>query len=260
MLFKEVALTIAFAATALGAVIPTVENTHSHKKRDHAESVDIWQTSKTATEEYSQKTDNEWKQVHLKFPMTIFNKSATYVYFSMNGLISLDKPTKALSVPEKDFPIDSAVCNKAGSSCIPDNTVALLWQDLFMPKNGSYSVSWVYHDAVLAPQIRRHYHFTWSVCDKAGALTATGECSPSATRFFQMNYYENAPGVFHILYYNAPKDSKLPGIVGAQSYPQYLQVQDIPHTVRPDEGFSISCLILDTSSNTIKYPTKYEDC
>ncbi|EWC46025.1 hypothetical protein DRE_04818 [Drechslerella stenobrocha 248] len=268
MLFKGIALTATLATTVLGAamrmpVFDSVSQVHANRKRDYLVVDEIWQSYQTATPEYSHKTDDQWLKVHLKFPMKIYGKSSSVVYFNMNGLISLDKPSKALSVPAKDLPVDSVSCsnNRASYSCIPDNTVALLWQDLFIPTNGTFSVAWVYHDAVLQSNIRRHYHINWKVCDKtATAVTATGECSPSAYRSFSLNYFENTPGVFHLQYHNIPKNTTLPGIVGAQSYPQHMQAQEAPNMVLEREGFSMSCLIMDTNTGTFKYPTQSNQC
>ncbi|KAF3909115.1 hypothetical protein ABW21_db0205922 [Orbilia brochopaga] len=260
------------AATALGAALPRPGNDPSNltkyhqyggygdpskqslsklNRRDYVITNDVYWSNVNTTEEYSQATDDAWAEVQLEFPMTIFDKSSSKVYFSMNGLISLSNPGQISSLPPKNLPIDPANC---GSSCIPDNTLALLWQDLYIPpKTPDLGVNWVYHEpSTSAPQLGHHYHIFWTVCQKGVPIDKPdSEDAPpcgNATRTVQLNYYEKRPGMFYITWSDIPDDLKDPFIVGAQAYPKYLSGK-YPG-VYPGYPYKQGCLILDTQKDT----------
>ncbi|KAK6336280.1 hypothetical protein TWF696_001842 [Orbilia brochopaga] len=262
MLLDLVALITAFAATTFGAALPAGDPTNSLDKRDTVESADIWKIDDDSTEEYSRETDDAWSKVELKFPMQIFDKSSTTIWLSMNGLISLDEPSSNPSVPARDFPIDPASCG-LGTSCVSNNTVAVMWQDLYMPPigaNGDLSVEWVHHYPSLSPEIGYHYHFIWSVCDKktaaGGIPTGMKKCG-KASRLFVLNYYENQPGVFHMSW-NFDPDVTTSGVIGVQAYPKYMQIP-LPENM-PSEKYPYSCAILDTVKNIAVVPRTRAAC
>ncbi|KAK6335568.1 hypothetical protein TWF696_002339 [Orbilia brochopaga] len=266
MISQSIALTAAFAAVALGAALPAVDSTKgSLEKRDHIEFLDIWQAD-NATEKYSRETDDAWKRVHLRFPMTIFGKSDTTVYFSMNGLISLGKPGIGRVLPSESCTF--------GSSCLPDNTLALDWTDLYIPpESGSQSVAWTYHDATLRPDIREHYHISWNVCAKGQPATATPGSCGDAARSFNLNYYKNKPGVFYIQYSAVGKKDfpKNYGVIGAQSLTSNEKLEfELPSKPsNVEEPFIVggvdysrarSCVIIDTNKKTVTTPINDESC
>ncbi|KAJ6257617.1 hypothetical protein Dda_7404 [Drechslerella dactyloides] len=264
MLLGAVSLTAAFVATAFGAALPLVDPPKSLEKRDYVESYEVWEINDNSTEEYSRETDDAWSKVELKFPMTIFDKSSSTVWFSMNGLISLDEPSANPSIPTKQLPIDPASCG-LGSSCLPKNTLALMWQDLFMPIGvEGLAVEWIYHEPSLRPDIGHHYHIIFNVCDKKAVLSdgipkETKKCG-KATRFFGLNYYENKPGVFHISWH-FDKEVTNPGVIGAQAYPKYIQVPYPGNIDLPDNpDYYVSCIILDTVKGTTIVPKDRKDC
>ncbi|KAF3909868.1 hypothetical protein ABW21_db0205970 [Orbilia brochopaga] len=262
MVYTNIALTATFAAVALGAALPPAGNL---AKRDHVESLDVFQAS-NATEQYSRDTDDAWVKVDMKFPMTMFGKSDSTVYFSMNGLISLGKPGNDRLLPSESCTL--------GSSCLPDNTLALDWTDLYIPPNaGDQSVTWVYHDAVLRPDIREHYHIGWSVCSKTPDATAKPGTCGTAARTFTLNYYKNKPGVFHIRYDSTNKEDfpKNFGVIGVQSFSSSEKLEfELPEKAtipgKPliidgvDYGRGTTCIIIDTNTKTVTAPTKEDQC
>ncbi|KAJ6259102.1 hypothetical protein Dda_5999 [Drechslerella dactyloides] len=262
MMFNSVALTATFAAAVLGAALPVADPTVA--KRDHIESLDVWQAV-NATEEYSRETDDAWIKVDMKFPMTIFDKSDSTIYFSMNGLISLSKPGSERSLPSKECTL--------GSSCLPESTVALNWEDLYIkPKTGSGTVTWTYHDATLRPEIREHYHMSWALCSKAASGGDGGDngCGAGA-RYFNLNYFKNQPGIFHISYSNnAVKEFHNWGVIGAQSLGSGEKMQtELPVEAAQESHYNFdgvdyssysSCVIIDTIKKTTTWPKDTKDC
>ncbi|KAF3909049.1 hypothetical protein ABW21_db0201793 [Orbilia brochopaga] len=264
MLFNQVALAAAFAATAFGAVLPNANSAKSLEKRDTVESLEVWKMDADGTEQYSKKTDDAWQKVKLKFPMHIFDKSSDTIWISMNGLISLDEPSKNPSVPARNLPINPASCRQ-GMSCVSNNTFAAMWQDLYLPAGttpgGRLLVDWIYHYPSLSPTTGHHYHFEWATCDKkavsGGIPPGERGCGKAASRAFTVNYYKNHPGVFHIIWYF--NDSiQNPGIIGAQAYPKFLQIP-YPGTTKDKFG-SFACAIIDTIKGTATIPKTRDAC
>ncbi|KAJ6257643.1 hypothetical protein Dda_7430 [Drechslerella dactyloides] len=252
---KIVALNIVLAAaTVLGAALPSTgdvskQSVSTVNKRDFSINDEVWIGDENTTEEYSRATDDAWTHIKLEFPMKIFGKSDTNVYFSMNGLISLSKPGKGPALPPKKFPVGPASC---GSSCIPENTIALLWQDLYLPpRKSGLGVQWVYHEPTTsAPHLGHHYHMFWTACQKGvpfGKPDFPEKPCGDATRSVQLNYYENRPGIFYLTWRYIPDDLKDSFVIGAQAYPKYLSAK-YPG-IWPDSD--AACLILDTQKKTV---------
>ncbi|KAK6336294.1 hypothetical protein TWF696_001856 [Orbilia brochopaga] len=226
---------------------PSKQSLSRVNKRDYLAAEDAWTGNVNTTEEWSRATDDAWIEVQLEFPMRIFDESSTKIYISMNGLLSLTDPGKISSLPPKSLPIDPASC---GSPCIPDNTLAVLWQDLYIPPNmPGLTVEWAYHEPTTSvPQLGHHYHFFWTLCQKGAHIGTPGPGKPcgDATRQVLMNYYEKRPGMFYLTWTDIPDDLKQPFVVGAQAYPKYLSGA-YPGKYQDSNQ---ACLILDTQKNT----------
>ncbi|KAF3912032.1 hypothetical protein ABW21_db0200564 [Orbilia brochopaga] len=186
------------------------------------------------TPEFIAATDDAWSKFDLRFPVTFFGKQYNNMWMSTNGLMSFEEPVSNATATERPLPVNPADCaqNNKGGSCIPGATLAVLWTDLIMESNPNGSGTGIFvgyntgHPGLTVP----HYHIYWMVCDKnAPREPRTGdyadhECGP-AYREISLTIRSDQPGIFYLDIALYESDwSHMKGIVGAQSYPQYISV------------------------------------
>ncbi|KAK6336271.1 hypothetical protein TWF696_001833 [Orbilia brochopaga] len=267
MLLKA-ALTTTFVTAALSAALPATHyNTRSLEKRDYITQDTTWSTNGRTTDEEASALDDAWTKYELEFPMTIYDKSSSTIWVSMNGLMCVDDPTGlGPSVPPRNLPVDPSNCNDGG--CIPNNCLALFWDDLYMPRTNhiTYQLHWTYHiPNTTAPEIGEHYHILFRACSKTslvGDVNPYDACPTDGVRTITMDLFAKQPGRFHIGYVRM-KDG-VQGIIGAQSYsgqgsPRYLQTTK-PNNFGKGQYPDTACLIVDTQTNVITVPTDSSDC
>ncbi|KAF3909040.1 hypothetical protein ABW21_db0201116 [Orbilia brochopaga] len=272
MLLEAVALTTAFATIALSAVLPAPHHdARSLKKRDYVTFGEVYRFNYTESpdqlESAAKEFDDAWSKVELVFPMTIYDKSSTTIWISMNGLICLDNPTGlGPSIPPRNFPIVPNQCN--GGGCIPDHCIAVFWDDLYIPYAGQLlAVRYVYHvPNDTAPAYGPHYHVSWDVCSKSHidpSIDPYKGCPKDAGRSFVVNIIENQPGRFPISFIGMPDG--IEGIVGAQSYsgqasPKFVQTTKPPNWPKQQLEGRKACLRLDTKANVAEIVSPGEKC
>ncbi|KAJ6257551.1 hypothetical protein Dda_7336 [Drechslerella dactyloides] len=242
-----------------GAALPAASDKVSIEKRDHLKVSYLWAVGSdyNLPDDYSQKTDDAWRKVELEFEMKIFEKSSTTAWISMNGAFCLDDPTGlGPSAPATSLPVDPSQCN--GKGCLPSNCVLPLWGDYYLPKNAESQriVRLTYHYPSGAPQIGHHYHISWVVCrkgSKAGSAVQYEDCGSDRIGFV-MNVFKSHPGQFYVYYGEMPANT--PGIIGAQSFPKFIQTSGTP---KPYQG-SLSCAVIDTITGNVTAGKSREDC
>ncbi|KAF3910351.1 hypothetical protein ABW21_db0209565 [Orbilia brochopaga] len=235
------------------ASVITGKHGNTVHKRDHAKSLDIMQSRPNLTEAYSLETDNKWIKIDTEFPVRMFSISSTSIYISMNGLISLEPPVEGcLSTSNKALPIEPSSDTSQDPSCIPQNSVAAFWRDLWFPPNTTdLNVRWTWHDAI-GHHIGHHYHIEWRACDKASSLSdipSSPTKGGAAVRAIQLNFYQSMPGFFYISYSDGTPKHLREATIGAQSYPHFVQA-DVPESVTAAVDV---CITLDTNNGTVEF-------
>ncbi|KAJ6259713.1 hypothetical protein Dda_5351 [Drechslerella dactyloides] len=249
---ESIALTAAFVATVLGATLPA-----SLAKRDHRASLDVWQRDKSVSDEYSYETDDAWAKVDLIFPMVLYNKTVATknAWMSMNGIVSFDEPGSCSTVPNQARLPIGPNDHGDGKGCLPENSVAAYWQDLWMPPKTSALLGTYIWNVPSQPTKSRSMSFYWFVCDKV----STGRCggfytnpAGNATKEFSVGVYENEPNVIHFSYWTMDVNATL-ATIGVQSFPNYRQyIYDESPSANPLS----TCFRIDTASNTLEH----EEC
>ncbi|KAJ6257550.1 hypothetical protein Dda_7335 [Drechslerella dactyloides] len=230
---------------------------------DYFEVLEIFETS--AVNPLSNLTtadlDNAWTPIDLQFPFQVYNKTSSKAFISINGYITLDEPsTSKLPGDYKPFPVNPADCSVSTSKdgCPPATIMAVLWAHLgTTPTYSGFRAAWTYAvpSSKGTPHFGPSYNFQWNVCDLsalAANATADESCSDES-RFLQLTYFKERPGVWHMAYADGRGEQNIKATVGVQSYPDFLQGTYPPPTQVEDSGKQ-SCLIFDTNTNTVSLP------
>ncbi|KAK6344374.1 hypothetical protein TWF696_008013 [Orbilia brochopaga] len=242
----------AFAVTAgisqLTAAMPTPNGDSSDVKL--VTDKDVFLSMWNMTEEYSVETDNKWVAVDTQFPVLLFKESSTTMYISMNGLVSFTPPEDGcLSSSNRALPVGPSSDASQDPSCIPQNTVAAFWKDLWFPPNTiDLRVHWKLYDVVSGNDNR--YRIEWRTCDKASSsdnVPTAPTLSGASARAIQLSFYQSKPGLFYINYSGGTAKHLREATIGAQSYPDFVQVADIPESVTDATDV---CVTLDTNKRT----------
>ncbi|KAF3907785.1 hypothetical protein ABW21_db0202448 [Orbilia brochopaga] len=261
MISRSFILAAIFAASALGVAIPldedartdqvpsTLTNKNTLAKRDYNIYWDIWTSDNKSDPNPDPKvTDDAWAELKLKFPMKLFDTVSDTAYVSMNGFITLDKPSgPRLPGKNQRLPVDPTNCSSA-TGCMPKTIVAPMWQDLWIaPSFTTLYVSAVYSAPSGTSTAGATYTVLWKLCRKADPNASTeanaAECKKTDNVYAAtLSYAADQPGIWTFDFFGKGGD-KVPATVGVQSFPSCSQ-----GTYPPSD--SRSRIVFDTNKNT----------
>ncbi|KAK6498917.1 hypothetical protein TWF481_011487 [Arthrobotrys musiformis] len=176
--------------------------------------------------------DDIWDTVTLPFPIEIYNVSASRIYVSVNGFISLDEEP-GTSFINSQLPVALDV---SGANRLPNTSAVALWDDLYIYAGTQQGV---------------YYQIDGT---EPGNRVVSFEFYTSAYRrsseffHFLIRYEEARPGILTYKYFQV-FGGGVSATIGAQSRDQNLWVQwSLDQADAVSDGQS---LLVDTIANTI---------
>ncbi|KAF3910703.1 hypothetical protein ABW21_db0207858 [Orbilia brochopaga] len=245
-----VVLGITLATTISAAVLPSRHVGIALDDIPDGEDGLFWQSNLNTTDEDVEALSNAWTKLKLRFPITVFNKTSDLIYISINGMVSLDKPSIGVpTTPEQPLPVDPSSCNSSESKvgCIPGTSILPFWTALSLrPKSEITNVNGGFtkpHTGLMMP----HYHLYWVLCETG---TPMGDSSISicgnASRYISLVLGKDEPGIIRVYFPLRGVTGLQKGVIGIQSYPDYLSVP-ISEVFDPEKnGKNCPQVIFDT--------------
>ncbi|KAK6359067.1 hypothetical protein TWF696_000236 [Orbilia brochopaga] len=228
-MFSKAVFGIALVAAVSAAVLPSRNTDIASDDIPGGSDGLFWQSNLNTTEEDVQALSNAWTKLNLRFPVTVFNKTSDVIYISINGIVSLDKPSVSIpTTPEQPLPVDPASCSASGQpslGCIPGTSILPFWAPLSLrPKSDRTEVDGGFtkpHTGLMMP----HYHLYWRLCETGvpigdGSLPLCG----NAGRYIGVVLGKNEPGIIRVFFPLRGITGYQRGVIGIQSYPEYLSV------------------------------------
>ncbi|KAF3902555.1 hypothetical protein ABW21_db0206191 [Orbilia brochopaga] len=224
---STLALGLLFAASISAVVIPRAPQRNYDP--NHPEWPDRYKRwawgpgNETLSADFVQQHDDFWLKLDLEFPITMFGKTSKVAWASVNGILTIDEPSKnGPSVPERPLPVDPADCSATSGGCLPDTAILPLWRDMGLRaglRKDELTIlyAFTYHPGLETP----HYHIQWRFCDKnvswefdPGLFSPCGK----AYRMFTMTFSQARPGWYNVLYQLNNAITSIEGVIGMQSY------------------------------------------
>ncbi|KAK6332309.1 hypothetical protein TWF696_003028 [Orbilia brochopaga] len=247
MLLKAT-LAAVLVVTASTAVLPVTRDTQAPAHDNFL--ITPWEASSYTSTDYLKTVDDAWFRFEPAFPITLFGKTSNVIWFSMNGIMTVDEPVYSKpTVPEQKLPVDPKNCGNGG--CLPDNSLAVFWRDLTLAAiehSGLFSLSIIFNYHGHDGNGISHYHVWWRVLDKAAPTNSDPKNYKKGYREFGVTLWENKPGVFDITHTFDRNIENVQGIMGAQSFsgpsPQFIEV---PISEVYAKGRTFCSLTIDTT-------------
>ncbi|KAJ6259343.1 hypothetical protein Dda_6243 [Drechslerella dactyloides] len=248
-------LAAVLVATASSAVLRPVARDMEAPRAGESFLVTPWEAGSYTSKDYLMTVDDAWFRFEPAFPVTIYGKTSNVVWFSMNGVMSVDEPVYSKpTVPERSLPVDPEKCGKGTGGCLPRNSVAVFWRDLTLAAiehSGLFSFSIIFNYHGHDGNGISHYHVWWRVLDKAAPTNSDPKNFKKGYREFGLTIWENKPGVFDISHVFDATAENMQGVMGAQSFegstPKFIHV---PLSDVYAAGRKFCSLTIDTTSSS----------
>ncbi|KAF3910769.1 hypothetical protein ABW20_dc0100959 [Dactylellina cionopaga] len=228
MLFKSFALTLSLAAAVSAAALPAskvgpLQSRNPTKVKPEKlaarqagclpSPTNILGDAINGSPDYYQ---DEWASVTLPFPITIYSTTASTIWVSVNGVISLDPPPGSGSFINSALPHNPSTPPpppySAADAWLGTNAIAPLWMDL--------AIEYTLHLGIW---------YTVTGTSPSRTLTIGWQVEPQNAisgflffYIFDVVYEEANPGIVKFEYITLP-DGGVSATIGAQSYPSGLQ-------------------------------------
>ncbi|KAK6513821.1 hypothetical protein TWF506_008255 [Arthrobotrys conoides] len=176
--------------------------------------------------------DDIWSRVTLPFPIEVYNISASRVYVSVNGFVSLDEEP-GTSFINSELPVADDV---SGANRLPNTSIAALWDDLYIYAGTQQGVYYQVDGTTPGSRVLSFEFYT-------SAYRRSAEFF-----HFLIRYEEDKPNILTYKYFEV-FGGGISATIGVQSRSQNLWAQwssDRANAVSNGQS-----LLVDTIANTI---------